>query len=77
MALPRRVARGQASDACTFVYPKVKDVANLGCHQTDNYATNKGTSINFNNQAGLLSSMTPEQLFANSVQSGLAKCAGT
>ncbi|MFM7988647.1 MAG: major capsid protein V20 domain-containing protein, partial [Candidatus Fonsibacter sp.] len=29
-------------------------------------------SINFNNQAGLLSSMTPEQLYRNSVQSGLA-----
>ncbi|MFM7989382.1 MAG: major capsid protein V20 domain-containing protein, partial [Candidatus Fonsibacter sp.] len=29
-------------------------------------------SINFNNQAGLLSSMTPEQLFRNSVQSGMA-----
>ena len=49
-----------------------KVVANLGCHQTDSYATIKGISINFNNQAGLLSSMTPEQLFRNSVQSGLA-----
>ncbi|MFM7978910.1 MAG: major capsid protein V20 domain-containing protein [Candidatus Fonsibacter sp.] len=29
-------------------------------------------SVNFNNQAGLLSSMTPEQLHRNSVQSGLA-----
>ncbi|MFM7989010.1 MAG: major capsid protein V20 domain-containing protein [Candidatus Fonsibacter sp.] len=28
--------------------------------------------MNFNNQAGLLSSMTPEQLYKNSVQSGLA-----
>lgn len=28
--------------------------------------------MNFNNQAGLLSSMTPEQLFRSSVQSGLA-----
>ncbi|MFM7985257.1 MAG: major capsid protein V20 domain-containing protein, partial [Candidatus Fonsibacter sp.] len=29
-------------------------------------------SIDFNNQAGLLSSLTPEQLYRNSVQSGLA-----
>ena len=49
-----------------------KFVANLNCNQTDSYATIKGISINFNNQAGLLSSMTPEQLFRNSVQSGLA-----
>ena len=49
-----------------------KVVSNLACHQTDNYATIKNISINFNNQAGLLSSMTPEQLFRNSVQSGLA-----
>ncbi|MFM7978420.1 MAG: major capsid protein V20 domain-containing protein, partial [Candidatus Fonsibacter sp.] len=32
----------------------------------------KHISINFSNQAGLLSSMTPEQLYRNSVQSGLA-----
>ena len=49
-----------------------KFVGNLRCNQTDSYATIKGISINFNNQAGLLSSMTPEQLFRNSVQSGLA-----
>jgi hypothetical protein len=49
-----------------------KFVANLTCNQTDSYATIKAISINFNNQAGLLSSMTPEQLFRNSVQSGLA-----
>ncbi|MFM7987787.1 MAG: major capsid protein V20 domain-containing protein, partial [Candidatus Fonsibacter sp.] len=42
-----------------------KAIANLWCHQTDNYATIKGISINFNNQAGLLSAMTPEQLFRN------------
>ena len=49
-----------------------KVVVNLSCHQTDSYATIKGISINFNSQAGLLSSMTPVQLFRNSVQSGLA-----
>ncbi|MFM7990222.1 MAG: major capsid protein V20 domain-containing protein, partial [Candidatus Fonsibacter sp.] len=38
----------------------------------DSYATIKNISINFNNQAGLLSSMTPEQLYRNSVQIGLA-----
>ena len=41
-------------------------------HETDSYATIRNISLNFNNQAGLLSSMTPEQLFRNSVQSGLA-----
>ena len=49
-----------------------KSVANINCNQTDSYATIKGISINFNNQTGLLSSMTPEQLFKNSAQSGLA-----
>ena len=49
-----------------------KRVADLGCKDTDSYATIKGISINFNNQAGLLSSMTQEQLFRNSIQSGLA-----
>ncbi|MFM7985556.1 MAG: major capsid protein V20 domain-containing protein, partial [Candidatus Fonsibacter sp.] len=34
--------------------------------------TIKNISINFNNQARFLSSMTPEQLYRNSVQSGLA-----
>jgi hypothetical protein len=34
--------------------------ATLNCGDTDSYATIKGISINFNNQAGLLSSMTPE-----------------
>ena len=47
-------------------------MADLGCKDTDSYATFKGISINFNNQAGLLSSMTQEQLFRNSIQSGLA-----
>ena len=47
-------------------------MADLSCKDTDNYATIKGIFINFNNQAGLLSSMTQEQLFRNSIQSGLA-----
>ena len=37
----------------------------------DCYATINKISINFNNQAGLLSSMTPQQLYRNSAQSGL------
>ena len=49
-----------------------KPTSKLGCYDTDSYATIKNISINFNNQAGLLSSMTPEQLYRNSVQSGLA-----
>jgi hypothetical protein len=49
-----------------------KPPSTLTSGDTDSYATIKGISINFNNQAGLLSSMTPEQLFRNSVQSGLA-----
>jgi hypothetical protein len=49
-----------------------KNIGNLTCDDSDSYATIKNISINFNNQAGLLSSMTPEQLYRNSVQSGLA-----
>ena len=49
-----------------------KPTATLKCSDTDSYATIKNISMNFNNQAGLLSSMSPEQLFRNSVQSGLA-----
>jgi len=37
-----------------------KVVSNPVCNDTDSYATIKNISINFNNQAGLLSSMTPE-----------------
>ena len=48
-----------------------KNIGNLTCEDADSYATIKNISINFNNQAGLLSSMTPEQLYRNSVQSGL------
>ncbi|MFM7988391.1 MAG: major capsid protein V20 domain-containing protein, partial [Candidatus Fonsibacter sp.] len=49
-----------------------KTIGSLTCSDTDNYATIKHISSNFNNQARLLSSMTPEQLYRNSVQSGLA-----
>ena len=49
-----------------------KNIGSLSCNDTDSYATIKGISINFNNQAGLLSSMTPEQLYRSSLQSGLA-----
>ena len=36
-----------------------KTVGNLTCEGTDSYATIKNISINFNNQAGLLSSHDP------------------
>ena len=49
-----------------------KSIGTLTCADTDSYLTIKNISSNFNNQAGLLSSMTPEQLYRNSVQSGLA-----
>ncbi|MFM7981867.1 MAG: major capsid protein V20 domain-containing protein, partial [Candidatus Fonsibacter sp.] len=49
-----------------------KTIGGLTCCDTDNYATINSISINFNNQAGLLSSMTLEQLYRNSVKSGLA-----
>jgi hypothetical protein len=49
-----------------------KTVANLTPADADCYATIQNISINFNNQAGLLSSMTPQQLYRNSIQSGLA-----
>jgi hypothetical protein len=49
-----------------------KRVTDLGPQDTDSYATIKKISLNFNNQAGLLSSMSQEQLYRNSVQSGLA-----
>jgi hypothetical protein len=44
---------------------------NLKCTDTDSYATIKNISITFNNQAGLLSTMTQEQLYRNSINSGL------
>jgi hypothetical protein len=49
-----------------------KPPATLNCNDTDSYATIKGIRINWNNQAGLLSTFTPEQLYRASVQSGLA-----
>ena len=48
-----------------------KNIGTLRCSETDSYLTIKIISINFNNQAGLLISMTPEQLYRKSVQSGL------
>ena len=44
----------------------------LRCDDTDCFPTITNLSLNFNNQAGLLSSMTPEQLYRNFIQSGLA-----
>ena len=49
-----------------------KPVATLKPYDADNYASIQRISINWNNQAGLLSSMNAQQLFRNSVQSGLA-----
>ena len=49
-----------------------KPVSTLKCSEPDCYATIKNISINSNNLAGRLSSMSPEQLFRCSVQSGLA-----
>jgi hypothetical protein len=43
---------------------------------TDSYLTIKQISINWNNQAGLLSSMSPEQLYRNSILSGLGNLTG-
>ena len=48
-----------------------KTISNMTTIDADSYATISNISINFNNQAGLLSSMTQQQLYRNSVQSGL------
>ena len=48
-----------------------KNIGNLTCEDADNYATINNITVNCNSQAGLLSSMTLEQLYRNSVQSGL------
>ena len=48
-----------------------KMISNMSPIDADSYATINKISINFNNQARLLSSMTPQQLYRNSVQSGL------
>ena len=47
-------------------------VANLTCCDTDSYLSINSISINWNNQAGLLSSFSKEQLYRASVASGLA-----
>ena len=48
-----------------------KAIGNLTCCDTDSYLTINQLSLNWNNQSGLLSSMTPEQLYRASVLSGL------
>jgi len=45
--------------------------SNLTCCDTDSYLTLNNISINWNNQAGLLSSFTTEQLYRASIASGL------
>jgi hypothetical protein len=42
----------------------------LTCKEAYRYLSNKSCRISFNNQAGLLSSMSPEQLYTNSVLAG-------
>ena len=49
----------------------VRDRTYLNCNDPDRYLTIENSRINFNNQAGLLSSMTHEQLDTNSFLSGL------
>ena len=44
----------------------------LTCSDVDSYLVIKGLRIDFNNQAGILSTYTPEQLYDASVQTGLA-----
>ena len=53
---------------CFFVR---KTQPNLTCNEPDRYLTIDSVRISFNNQAGLLSSVSPEQLYTNSVLSGL------
>jgi len=48
-----------------------KSIANTLSSEPDYYATITNISLTWNNQAGLLSTMTPQQLYRNSVQSGL------
>ena len=48
----------------------MRDRTNLNCHDPDRNLTIENCRINFNNQAGL-SSMTHEQLYTNSILSGL------
>ena len=49
----------------------VRDRTNLNCNIPDRYLTIENCRIDFKNQAGFLSSMTHEQLYTNSVLSGL------
>ena len=45
--------------------------SSLNCNDTSNFLTITQCQINWNNQSGLLSTMSPEQLYKASVQSGL------
>jgi hypothetical protein len=49
-----------------------RQIAGLNCSDTDSYLTINNISINWNNQAGLLSSMSPEMLYRSSILSGLS-----
>ena len=48
-----------------------RTIGSLTCGDTDSYLTINTVSINWNNQAGLLSSFTMEQLYRASIASGL------
>ena len=48
-----------------------KTLASRRSCDPDCYLTIRGVRINFNNQAGLLSSMSQQQLYTNSLLSGL------
>jgi outer membrane protease len=49
-----------------------RQIAALNCSDTDSYLTINNISINWNNQAGILSSMSPEMLYRSSILSGLS-----
>jgi len=49
-----------------------RQIAGLNCCDTDSYLTINNIAINWNNQAGLLSSMTPEMLYRYSILSSLS-----
>ena len=44
-----------------------RQIAGLNCCDTDSYLTINNIAINWNNQAGLLSSMSPEMLYRSSI----------
>ena len=48
-----------------------RQIANLTCCDTDSYLTINNISVQWNNQAGILSTFSPEQLYRASVLSGL------